>query len=90
MDTSGSIKYGRTFFITDIGILATVNYYQYLKDKILEVEVLKICNVKDYIYHERKVQGRRAEQSLNLQRMIANTLLFFWKLLIFDSTATFY
>lgn len=81
-DTFGSIKYGRTFFITGIGILATVNYYQYLKDKkILKVEVSKISDVKDYIYHRSKVQGRRGEQSLSLCRKIVNTVLFFWKLL---------
>lgn len=52
MDTSGRIKYGRIFFITGTGILDTENYYQYLKDKkILKVEVSKISDVKDYIYH---------------------------------------
>lgn len=74
-----------------MGILATVNYYQYLKDKkILEVEISNICNVKDYIYHELKVQGKRGERSLNIHRMIVNTLLLFWKLLILYCTLTFY
>lgn len=78
MDTPGSIKYGKTFFITGIGILATVNYYQYLKDKkISEAEASKISNVKDYIYHGLKLQGRRGEQLLNLHRRIVNAVLFF-------------
>lgn len=83
-------QYKEEHFLSQTGILATVNYYQYLKDKILEVEVSNICNVKDYIYHELKVQGKRGERSLNLHRMIVNTLLLLWKVLILDSTSTFY
>jgi len=76
MDTSGSIKYGRTFFIIDIGNLVTVNYYQHLKDKILKVNVSKLSDVKDYIYQGSKLQGRRGEQSLSLCRMIVKAVLF--------------
>lgn len=39
MDISGSIKYGRTFFITGIVILAAVSYYQRLKGKIFKAEI---------------------------------------------------
>lgn len=39
MDVSGSIKYGRTFFITGIVILAAVSYYQRLKGKIFKAEI---------------------------------------------------
>lgn len=47
MDNSGSIKCGRTFFITGTEVLAVLNYHQYLKDKkVLKVEVSKISNVK--------------------------------------------
>lgn len=41
MDDSGSIKYGRTFFISGIVILATVSYYQHLKGKIFKAEIKK-------------------------------------------------
>lgn len=47
MDTSGSIKCGRTFFITGTEVLAMLNYHQYLKGKkVLKVEVSKISNGK--------------------------------------------